>query len=524
MRAHEMVLEARDKGRFAARTVFIRQACLAGIMAGLAGTLSACSESTTPNGEPANSSARMPSQAVAHGQTEFVGLVGTAIEPGPAVRVLDEKNQPVEGVPVTFGPSPRKVVLSGPDGVARFGVWTLDTLARQQIMDARVRLSTQQEHTIVFYAVAMPGPAARLSAVNGNNQPGRPGKTLHNQLHVQVSDVYNNPVAGVPVSFSVVSGGGTIEQTSDISDYAGLATAGRWSLGTTSSQRVVARADSLEAFFMATFCESERQCDSVPRGLAYERDGSVWVTGDDEPAMVAANASRPAWSPDGSRLAFFKVNPAHEEEAICIARWPFSDMTCAPVDVLSRGVAGEMRVSWSPDGGMLALSRIYYGQGSSQLMFLDVATMTLRRHGTIDGSIWSASWSPDGKAIVIGSDAKVYAANAFGSDLQVLLPHPVWELAWAPDGQKIAVVTLLCPWDCYGADIALLDPKSRTLQTIERSDGDSISGLAWSPDNNSLAYSVWVNAERMRDIRILDMMTGTTTTVLTNASNPSWRP
>ncbi len=461
------------------------------IAVGLAGALSACSDSTAPGALPEaptpGSPAGSPTELVAQGETEFTATVGTTIEPGPAVRVLDENHRPVAGVSVSFGPERSKVVVTDADGIARFGPWQLDTLARVYFIEARVAVSVQRELGVVFHARATPGPVVHFTASSGNNQVGEPSTTLPNQLHARATDIYNNPVRGLLVTFSVVSGG--------------------------------ARAGDFEALFEATFCDTGHPCDLVPVDLAYVRDGAVWISGADGPRLVARDASRPSWSPDGSRLAFFKVNANREDEAICIAAEPFSGMVCTPVEEPLE----DMRVSWSPDGRTLALSGIYYGGGNSQLLFLDVATMTIRRHGTIDQSVWSASWSPDGEKIAIASDAKVYLANAGGSELEVLLPYPVWELAWAPDGQKIAVITVgYTTESVFGLDLALLDPKTKELTVLERGQGD-FDALTWSADGNRLAYSVWVSASGMRDVRIMNIADRASNDVLTNASDPSWR-
>jgi len=490
------------------------------IAAGIGVMLSACSESTAPaSPTPVQQPAPIPSQLLAEGATNFTATVGTRIEPGPAVRVLDSKNRPVAGVSVSFAPG--RVVVSDTDGIARFGPWQLDTLAREYLVVARVIITGREELEVAFRATATPGSLAHLVALSGNNQVGRPAVPLPNQLHVKATDIYNNPLRGIVVSFSVMSGGGDIEPSTRTTNLLGVATSGMWTLGTAGPQQVKARTGALQALFDATFCAAGTACDLIPSSLAYVRDGAVWVSSLDGPVLIDQSASRPSWSPDGSRLAFFKVNTNREEEAICITSERFSVPACTPVDHVSSDAASAARISWSPDSRTLALARPYYGPGDSQLLFVDVETMTIRRHGTIDQGVWSASWSPDGKQIAIATDSRVYLADAAGSALQVLLSYPVWELAWAPDGQKIAAITLGCDlWECFGVDIGLVDPQTKEFERLEPGQG-GFGALAWAPDSHRLAYSSWDGD--MSDVRILNVATGATDVVLTNASDPSWR-
>jgi hypothetical protein len=461
--------------------------------------------------------ARMASRIVAQGETEFTAAVGTAIQTGPAVLVLDDNQRPLPGVAVTFGPTPQKVVISDSAGIARFGSWQVDTVARGYWLQARTVTSAQQELLVGFYLHATPGPVAHFSVLSGNNQAGMPAGTLPDELHVRASDMYNNPIRGLPVTFSVVSGGGSIQFSTDTTDSFGVGSGGLWTLGSASPQRVTARAGDLETSFDATFCAEDHPC--LPPNLSYVRNGGVWINGAKGPVLVADNARGPAWSPDGSRIAFFKVNVNGQNEAICIAAEPFSDSTCTAFDAFN----DEMRVSWSPDGRTLALSRIYYGPGSLQLLFVDVATMAIRAHGTIDGSVWSASWSPDGKNMAIGSDSKVYLADAAGAGLEVLLGAPVWDIAWAPSGQKIALISVECDFFCWGGDVELLDPKTKEVSVLQRNSGGTFDGLTWSPDGIRLAYSAWDAASGMSNVRIVNLTTGESGVVLTNASDPSWR-
>lgn len=489
-------------------------------IAGCTGSTSPLDDSVKP--EPQAPSAT-PDRLIAQGETELTTLVGTIIQPGPAVRVMDGNDRPLGGVPVTFGPYAEKVVLTDADGIARYGPWQVDTVAGVYFIVASVRVSMQRELLVGFHARANPRPLAKLTALSGNNQVGPPSTTLANQLHARATDIYNNPISGLVVTFSV-SGGGALERSTSTTDASGLATVGRWTLGSSGAQRVSARAGDLETLFEATLCTHD-PCSGIPVNLAYVRDGVIWISSPEEPHLVANNASRPSWSPDGSRLAFFQLNAKGEDESICIATEPFSAPVCTAIEIISRYLASDMRASWAPDGRTLALSRAYYGPGDAQLFFLDVSTMTIHRHGTIDQMVLSASWSPDGTKLAIATDDKVYLANAGGSELEVVLPYAVWELAWAPDGKKLAVLTLGCDLEnCFGVDVALLDPTAKKLTVIERGKNGS-SGISWSPDGNRLAYSSgWSSGTPLRNVRIIRIADGASDEILTNASDPSWRP
>lgn len=111
---------------------------------------------------------------------------------------------------------------------------------------------------VTFKASALAGPAARLTLSSGNNQSGPAGQNLATPLAVQVTDSYNNPIAGVQAAFSVQSGGGTINGQSAVTATTavnGLAQV-TWKLGTGSVQQTVRATASViagqEIMFTAT--------------------------------------------------------------------------------------------------------------------------------------------------------------------------------------------------------------------------------------------------------------------------------
>jgi hypothetical protein len=70
-----------------------------------------------------------------------------------------------------------------------------------------------------------------LSIYEGDNQTAPPGSVVAVPPAVRVTDSQNAPKAGVPVTFAVVSGGGSVTGANATSDASGIARVGSWSLG-----------------------------------------------------------------------------------------------------------------------------------------------------------------------------------------------------------------------------------------------------------------------------------------------------
>lgn len=65
--------------------------------------------------------------------------------------------------------------------------------------------------------------AATLAIIGGNNQTGSAGGVLANPLDVKVTDPSGAGIAGVPINFTVTSGGGVLSITSTTTDNNGIA-------------------------------------------------------------------------------------------------------------------------------------------------------------------------------------------------------------------------------------------------------------------------------------------------------------
>ena len=79
---------------------------------------------------------------------------------------------------------------------------------------AQVQLSTADGKVTALFTLTVNVVVAGLNAVSGGGQSALENQPFTNPLIVQVNDVHNNPVTGVPVSFTLSSGSATLSATS----------------------------------------------------------------------------------------------------------------------------------------------------------------------------------------------------------------------------------------------------------------------------------------------------------------------
>ena len=242
----------------------------------------------------------------------------------------------------------------------------------------------------------------------------------------------------------------------------------------------------------------------------------------------------PAWSPDGSLIAFvqdrFKLVIARANGlrvGVVESDYPLSDP------------------AWSPDGSRIVAAQEIGRRFRSDLALADVSRGGFIRLTRTADDDTEPTWSPDGRWITFVSDrapepgagdTEVYHLRPNGRELRRITTNDYDDRSpeWSPDGTRIAFVSGREPGR-FSSELWTMGPfgalESRVQATAQPewwglhtwSDGSP----AWSPDGRWLAY---VTTERWGwdDIFIVEVDSGAKFDLTPEASSfdlePAWQP
>ncbi|HEX2315744.1 MAG TPA: hypothetical protein VHJ17_18515 [Thermomonospora sp.] len=198
----------------------------------------------------------------------------------------------------------------------------------------------------------------------------------------------------------------------------------------------------------------------------------------------------PSWSPDRSKVAFLRRNPAGHQELWLVGADGRGERR------LHANVANRSRPVWSPDGRSLAYLR-QEGDGEPEIYVMDLSGG--ERRLTEDGAAkHDLSWSPQGRIAFysgVGAERQIYTVRADvpGDPWRRLTtahmaPNGVDDPHWSPDGTLMAFTVKAQEGPNAGdQNIGVVRADGtgfRLLTTTSHNDHDP----TWSPGGKWLAF------------------------------------
>jgi hypothetical protein len=207
----------------------------------------------------------------------------------------------------------------------------------------------------------------------------------------------------------------------------------------------------------------------------------------------------PAWSPDGSRIAFVRFREGGA------GIWVMNADGTGARRITDGGpdVDGtDLGPAWSPDGSRIAFARegrpAKAATGNTDIYVVNADGTDLVRLTDDPMMEYAPTWSPDGSRIAFEaydlatggnppSPLRLYMMNADGTDMEALGPENVEGPSWSPDGTEIAFVDTETGW------IMAIHPDGTALRRIvdvaELVGGvHLVYGATWSPDGTQIAF------------------------------------
>ena len=255
----------------------------------------------------------VPTKVEAFGGTDQSGAVGTPLLDSLKVRVTDADGNGVPGVGVTWSVltdggqiSPATSTTNSTGAAAT--QFTLSPSEGDQQAEAQVSGLAGSPVVFTAHGHIQPLVPENIEAVAGDGQNGTVGARLLDSLSVRVTDAFGHGVPAVSVSWSVVTGGGTISPVSSTTNGSGVASA-EFTLGPLEgeqqAQALVGGLTGSPVMFRATAVEIALSVVAGGNNVPERYSSDLWVHGSYAYSGTWGYRNRPGnvlkvWSLDAS--------------------------------------------------------------------------------------------------------------------------------------------------------------------------------------------------------------------------------
>jgi Tol biopolymer transport system component len=204
-------------------------------------------------------------------------------------------------------------------------------------------------------------------------------------------------------------------------------------------------------------------------------EGDLYITGVDGRGLVKrvpGGLDPISWSPDGRRL-LFEVTTGHDNFVQIVTADGHAKPRPLPYDIVG--------AAWSPDGRRLALET-YSG------LEIAGADLSARKQILKGSDVGEAAWSPTGDWIAAATPAGVELVRPDGSGRRQIAAGGTWP-GWSPDAHHVAYIYE----PAHGGHdaLAVVSPDGRSHKTLIRANGDTrLTQPIWSPDGTWIAFTI----------------------------------
>jgi serine/threonine protein kinase len=275
-----------------------------------------------------------------------------------------------------------------------------------------------------------------------------------------------------------------------------------------------------------------------------ERSGKpqLWLMNSDgsdlhQVTNLKDGACQPDWSPDGKRLVF--ISPCPSMASGRYVQFPGSSLHLINADGtglvdLPLAPEGDFDPAWSPDGTQIAFTSLKDGHPQIYLLNLDTK---IRRHLSDNNfKDRQPAWSPDGKLLAfvrLYGTYQIWIIQVDGSDpKQVTRSNELNDMwpAWTPDGSIVFFgqtdLDTVLPWLMAIRYEDLGTNKEFRIPALRQTDFGFIAQVRISPDNHWITFEGWSGPDS-HDIWVMTIAGAERQRLTSNSDldySPVWRP